>query len=36
MPRYVNWPTNFWGLPLKIEMAPTHLKRTNFVLSAFT
>ena len=32
--RYINWSTNFRGLPLKVEMAPC-LKHMNFVLSLF-
>ena len=29
--RYVNWSTNFRGLPLKVETAPSCLKHMNSV-----
>ena len=35
LPSYVNLSTNFRGLPLKVDMAPSHLKHMNSVLSAF-
>ena len=31
--RYINWSTNFRGLPLKVEMATSDLKHMNSVLS---
>ena len=35
LPRYVNWSTNFTGLPLKVGMAPSSLKHNNSVLFYF-
>ena len=32
LPKYVNWSTNFWGLLLSVEMAPSCLKHMNSVL----
>ena len=34
LPRYVNLSTNFRGLPLRVEMAPSHLKHIYSVLFA--
>ena len=36
LPRYVNLSTNFRGLPLRIEIAPSCLKHMYSVLFAFT
>ena len=36
LPRYVILSINFRGLPLQVEMAPSHLKYMNSVLFAFT
>ena len=30
--RYVNWSTNFRGLPLRVEMVPSCLKHMNSIL----
>ena len=35
LPRYVNLSTNFRGLPLRKEMAPSRLKQLNSVLFVF-
>ena len=36
LPRYVNWCTNFRGLPFQEEIALSWLKHMNSVLSEFT
>ena len=36
LPRYVNWYMSFRYLPLKVEMIPSCLERTDTVLFAFT
>ena len=36
LPKYVNWSTNFRGLPFKVEMASFCFKHMNSVLFAFT
>ena len=35
LPTYLNWSTNFRGLPFHLEMVSSCLKRMNYVLSAF-
>ena len=35
LPRYMNLPTNFRSILLKMEMTPSRLKHMNFVLFAF-
>ena len=34
--RYVNWSTNFRGLPLKVEMAPSSIEHIISVLYSFS
>ena len=36
LPKYGNWSTNFRALPLKVDIAPPHLKQMNSVLSSLT
>ena len=36
LPKYVNLSTNFRGLPLKVKIAPSHLKHMNSILFVFT
>ena len=35
LPRYVNWTTNFKGLPFRVVMAAFYLKLMNSVLLTF-
>ena len=35
LPRYMNWSTNFKGLPFNEEMALSWLKRMNSILYEF-